>query len=119
VTPLRSRSDGRRPAGFSFVNLRYKPHVVLTAGCSRWNQGIDVVVEGEAAQLTDYAELGKFATAFAAKWDGRWQFAVGAGGFRDPDAGEGQSQAQVFSVTPAKVFAHAKGDPFGATRHKF
>jgi hypothetical protein len=25
----------------------------------------------------------------------------------------------VFSVTPAKVFAHSKGDPFGATRHKF
>jgi hypothetical protein len=24
-----------------------------------------------------------------------------------------------FSVTPAKVFAHAKGDPFGATTHKF
>ena len=25
----------------------------------------------------------------------------------------------VFSVTPAKVFAHAKGDPFGATTHRF
>lgn len=25
----------------------------------------------------------------------------------------------VFSVTPAKAYAHAKGDPFGATTHKF
>lgn len=25
----------------------------------------------------------------------------------------------VFSVTPVKVFAYAKGDPFGATRHRF
>jgi hypothetical protein len=25
----------------------------------------------------------------------------------------------VFSVTPAKVWAHAKGDPFGATAHRF
>jgi hypothetical protein len=25
----------------------------------------------------------------------------------------------VFSVTPVKVFAHAKGDPFGMTRHLF
>jgi hypothetical protein len=25
----------------------------------------------------------------------------------------------VFSVKPAKVFAHAKGDPFGATTHRF
>src|SRR5260370_2300951 len=42
-----------------FVNLRSNPHVVLTAGCSRWDQGIDVVVEGEAAQVTDDAELGE------------------------------------------------------------
>jgi hypothetical protein len=25
----------------------------------------------------------------------------------------------VFSVTPIKVFAHAKGDPFGEARHRF
>jgi hypothetical protein len=25
----------------------------------------------------------------------------------------------VFSVASAKVFAYAKGDPFGATRHRF
>jgi hypothetical protein len=25
----------------------------------------------------------------------------------------------VFSVTPVKVFTHAKGDPFGATAHRF
>jgi hypothetical protein len=25
----------------------------------------------------------------------------------------------VFSITPAKVFAHAKGDPFSATKHRF
>jgi hypothetical protein len=38
------------------------------------------------------------------------------GCFRDPD---GSGEAMVFSVTPAKVFAHAKGDPFGATTHRF
>jgi hypothetical protein len=27
--------------------------------------------------------------------------------------------AQVFTVTPVKVFAHAKGDPFGATSYRF
>jgi hypothetical protein len=31
----------------------------------------------------------------------------------------GDGAATVYSVTPAKVFAHAKGDPFGATRHSF
>jgi hypothetical protein len=29
------------------------------------------------------------------------------------------SASMVFAVSPAKVFAHAKGDPFGATTHKF
>ena len=102
-----------------FLNLRANPHVVMITGCNSWDRGIDVVVEGEAVQVTDDAELGKLAAAFTAKWDGRWQFAVGGGGFRDPGSDAGPSQAQVFAVTPAKVFAHAKGDPFGATRHKF
>jgi uncharacterized pyridoxamine 5'-phosphate oxidase family protein len=102
-----------------FLNLRSNPQVVLITGCNSWDRGIDVVIEGKAAQVTDDAELSKLAAAFAAKWDGRWQFAVGGGGFRDPGSGDGPCQAQVFSVAPAKVFAHAKGDPFGATRHKF
>jgi hypothetical protein len=38
------------------------------------------------------------------------------GCFRDLD---GAGEAMVFSVTPAKVFAYAKGDPFGATTHRF
>ena len=31
----------------------------------------------------------------------------------------GGGAAMVFAVTPAKVFTHTKGDPFGATTHKF
>jgi hypothetical protein len=27
--------------------------------------------------------------------------------------------SEVFSVAPAKVFAHAKGEPYGATTHRF
>jgi len=99
-----------------FVNLRANPHVVLITGCNSWDRGVDVVIEGEAAQVTDDAELSKLAAAFAAKWDGRWQFTGQRGAFRDL---EGNGEAMVFSVTPAKVWAHAKGDPFGATRHKF
>ena len=102
-----------------FVNMRSNPQVVMITGCNSWERGIDVVVEGEARQVTVDVELGKLASAFAAKWDGRWQFAPGGGGFREPGSGDGPSQAQVFSVTPAKVWAHAKGDPFGATRYKF
>jgi hypothetical protein len=88
----------------------------LTTGCNRWDQGLDVVVEGDAVQVTDDAVLSRVAAAFAVKWDGRWQFTARDGCFRGPD---GSGEAMVFSVTPVKVFAHAKGDPFGATKHTF
>lgn len=99
-----------------FANLRANPHVVLTTGCNRWDQGLDVVVEGDAVQVTDDAVLSRVAGAFAGKWDGRWQFSARDGAFRGVDR---SGEAMVFSVTPDKVFAHAKGDPFGATVHRF
>ena len=99
-----------------FANLRANPHVVLTTGWNGWDQGLDVVVEGDAVQITDDAVLAQAAKAFAAKWNGRWQFAARDGAFRDPD---GNGGAMAFSVTPVKVWAHAKGDPFGHTRHRF
>ena len=99
-----------------FANLRANPHVVLTTGCNRWDQGLDVVVEGDAVQVTDDTVLARIAKAFTAKWDGRWQFAARGGCFRGAD---GSGEAMVFSVAPVKVFAHAKGDPFGATVHRF
>lgn len=99
-----------------YVNLSTNPHVVLTTGNSDWDRGIDVVVEGEAVRVTDDAALAEAAQAFAAKWDGRWQWVAQDGCFRDADGG---GEADVFSVAPVKVFAHAKGDPFGQTRHRF
>lgn len=99
-----------------FANLRANPRVVLTTGCSRWDQGLDVVVEGEAVPVTDDATLSRVAAAFASRWDGRWQWIARDGAFRGHD---GSGGALVFRVTPVKVFAHAKGDPFGETRHRF
>ena len=99
-----------------FANLQANPHVVMTTGCNAWDGGMDVVVEGEAVQVTDDTVLARVAEAFAPKWDGRWQWTARDGAFRDPDGGR---KAMVFSVVPVKVFAHAKGDPFGETRHTF
>jgi nitroimidazol reductase NimA-like FMN-containing flavoprotein (pyridoxamine 5'-phosphate oxidase superfamily) len=98
-----------------FVNLSANPHVVLTTGCGSWDNGLDVVVEGEAVPVTSDAVLKRVAEAFTAKWDGRWQYEVREGSFHHPGGGA----AMVFSVAPVKVFAHAKGDPFGATTHRF
>jgi general stress protein 26 len=98
------------------VNMRANPHVVLITGCNHWDHGLDVVVEGDATHITDDLVLARVAEAFAAKWDGRWQWTARDGAFRD--AG-GHAEAIVFFVRPVKVFAHSKGDPFGETRHRF
>jgi hypothetical protein len=88
--------------------------VVLTTGCNRWDGGLDVVLEGEAVRVTDEDLLKHLAEVWTTKWDGRWQFTVRDGAFEDDG-----SASHVHSVTPAKIFAYAKGDPFGQTRHRF
>jgi nitroimidazol reductase NimA-like FMN-containing flavoprotein (pyridoxamine 5'-phosphate oxidase superfamily) len=99
------------------ANLRANPHVVLTTVCNRWDRGLDVVVEGDAVRVTDKDTLERLAEVWATKWDGRWQLSVHDGGFRNRNMNDFPSL--VFTVTPTKIHAHAKGDPFGATTHKF
>ena len=94
------------------VNLASNPHVVVTTGCNQWDRGLDVMVEGEARPVTDRATLERLAAAWAAKWDGSWQYEVADGGFRH-DAG---GLALVFAIRPAKVLAFGKGT-FTHTRH--
>jgi hypothetical protein len=72
-----------------------------------------VVVEGEAARVTDARQLDRLAAAWAQKWDGRWQYEVSQDGFQH-DA----RTALVFAVRPTKVLAFTKGD-FSHTRHRF
>jgi general stress protein 26 len=100
-----------------FANLRTNPSVVLLTGCNQWDRGVDIVVEGDAVQVTDRATLELLATAWAPKWDGRWQLTAADGGFRHE--GSEDHVSEVFSVVPSTVYAYAKGDPFGQTRHRF
>jgi hypothetical protein len=48
------------------------------------------------------------------KWDGRWHFEAIDGAFHHEDGGD----ALVFSVTPDKLLAFAKGERFSQTRHR-
>ena len=98
------------------VNLAGNPQVILTTGCSQWDAGVDVVVEGEAVRVTDDSTLQRLAAAWAAKWDGRWQFAVRDGCFQHDE--EHDAPVPVFSVRPARVLAFAKGG-FSHTVHRF
>jgi general stress protein 26 len=95
------------------INLRGNTHVILTTGCNQWDRGLDVVVEGDAVQVTDDAVLERLAEAWTTKWDGRWQFEARSGAFHH-EVGE----ALVFSVMPTSVLAFGKGN-FSHTRHRF
>lgn len=96
------------------VNLAGNPNVVLTIGCSRWEEGVDVVVEGRAARITDEATLGRLSETWKGKWDGRWEFEVTDEGFENEIGGI----ALVFGVEPTKVLAFGKGT-FSHTRYRF
>jgi general stress protein 26 len=97
-----------------FINLRGNPHVILTTGCNQWDEGLDVVVEGDAVQVTDAGMLDRLAEAWTTKWDGRWRFEARDGAFHHLEG----SEALVFSVAPTKVLAFGKGT-FTHTRHRF
>lgn len=97
------------------LNLRGNPHVILTTGCNRWEDGLDVVVEGDAVQVSDETLLGRLAQAWARKWDGRWTFEAREGAFRGEPGG---GPVLVYGVAPAKILAFAKGN-FSHTRHRF
>lgn len=99
-----------------WLNLLTNPNVVLTTGCNTWDRGIDVVVEGTAVRVTDKAVLDGLTGLWAEKWDGRWELTAVEGGIGTEESGV---TSHLFTVTPTRVFAHAKGDPFGATTHRF
>jgi hypothetical protein len=50
-------------------------------GCNRWDEGVDVVVEGDAVRVTDDAMLERLVEAWTSKWDGRWRYEVRDGAF--------------------------------------
>jgi general stress protein 26 len=95
------------------LNLRGNPHVILTTGCNQWDAGLDVVVEGDAVQLSDDTVLGRLSEAWGRKWDGRWQFEA-----RDGALHAGPDAVLVYAVRPIKILAFAKGT-FSHTRHRF
>ena len=94
-------------------NLESNNHVALTTGENTWARGLDVVVEGSAARVTDREVLQRLAGAYKAKYGSDWHFDVGDGVFLH----SGDSEAAVFRVEAAKVLAFAK-DPHGQTTYR-
>ena len=95
------------------VNLAGNRHCALTTGTNAWKKGLDVIVEGDAARVTDAIRLQRLADAWSAKYHGDWHFDVANGAFQ----GEG-GEALVFEIVPTKVLAFVKGE-FAQTRFRF
>ncbi|MFD3698284.1 pyridoxamine 5'-phosphate oxidase family protein [Streptomyces sp. NPDC058646] len=95
-------------------NLEKNAHVALTTGRNTLHEGLDLVVEGRAARVTDPARLSVLAAAWEEKYGSDWHFDVGDGVFTAPGSGE----ALVFAVTPDTVFGFGKG-AYSQTRWSF
>jgi nitroimidazol reductase NimA-like FMN-containing flavoprotein (pyridoxamine 5'-phosphate oxidase superfamily) len=101
-------------------NLRGNTSCVMTTGCNAFRSGTDVVLEGEATNVTDDAMLQRVADALLAKYD--WPYRVKNGALEEvgrPDEGESRGVAIVFRVTPSTIFAYGRGTSFSATRYRF
>jgi nitroimidazol reductase NimA-like FMN-containing flavoprotein (pyridoxamine 5'-phosphate oxidase superfamily) len=101
-------------------NLRDNASCVMTTGCNAFRSGTDIVLEGEATNVTDDATLQRVADALLAKYD--WPYRVKDGALEEvgrPDEGESRGVAIVFRVTPSTIFAYGRGASFSATRYRF
>lgn len=95
-------------------NLEKNAHCVLNTGCDKLDEGLDLVVEGDAVRLTDRAKLQRVADAFTAKYPEPFQFKVKDDGF-DSDG----ETALVFEIKAIKVLGFGKGETYSQTRWRF
>jgi hypothetical protein len=94
-------------------NLARDPRCVLATGTSRLDAGLDVVVEGTVGRVTERPALFRLAQLWKERLD--WDFQVGDEGFSD---GAGHN-GLVYALTPAKILAFGKGEPYSQTRFVF
>ena len=90
-------------------------HVIVTAGNSGWD-GLDVILEGEAIEVTETDRLARLVDAYAEKYDDWFGFRLVDGQF----IGDGSDDpGLVYAVRARKAFGFAKGTTFSQTRWKF
>jgi len=95
-------------------NLERNRHCILTTGCNDIDEGLDVVVEGDAVRLTEETALHRVAELYESKYGPEWHFDVKDGAFA-----HSAGTALVFEVAPRKAFGFRKGDEFSQTRWRF
>jgi hypothetical protein len=102
------------PGTLKSRNLAQNPSCVLSAALA----GLDLVVEGTAARVTDEATLRRIAERYAAQgWPARVHDDSITAEYSAPSAGP--PPWDLYTVTPAAAFGVATAEPSGATRWRF
>ena len=97
-------------------NLAQNAHCILTTGRNALNEeGLDLVVEGDAVRVTDNAQLQRVADRYEAKYGSTWHYDVRDGTF----IGSEDNVVLVFEVAPTTAFGFGKGAVFSQTRWRF
>jgi general stress protein 26 len=94
------------------LNLISNPQCILTTGCNDLNDGLDVVVEGQASPVTDEATLQRVADTFSAKYPEPFKFTVA-------DFHGGGGDALLFRIEPRKAFGFRHMPSSSQTRWLF
>jgi general stress protein 26 len=97
-------------------NIEHNRHCILTTGTNVLGEGLDIVVEGDAVQVTDDARLRRLADLHESKYGEDWRYGVRDGLFTHSN---GEGVALVFQVAPRKAFGFRRGDEFSQTRWRF
>ena len=103
------------PKALKAKNLAQNPHCVITAT----SDDLDIVVEGDAAKVTDEAELQRIAEAYIDKYG--WPVTVRDGAFDAPFGAPtaGPPPYELYEITVETVFGLGTSEPFGSGRFRF
>jgi len=102
------------PASRKGRNLASNSHCVIATDA----HDSDLIVEGEAAKVSDEAKLSRVAELYASKYD--WHVAIRDGAFfGDGAPTAGPPPYEVYEVTANVVFAFCKDESFSPTRWRF
>ena len=97
-------------------NIAENAHVILTTGRNTMHEdGLDLVLEGDAIRVTDTAALKRIADRYKQKYGPEWHFDVENQAF----TGQEGNVALVFAVAPTTAFGFGKGSTFSQTRWQF
>jgi nitroimidazol reductase NimA-like FMN-containing flavoprotein (pyridoxamine 5'-phosphate oxidase superfamily) len=99
-------------------NLEHNGHCVITTGRNTLDEGLDVVVEGDAFAVADPVQRQRVADRFAEKYLPRERASVFHEGLRDGTFITEDRTTVLYEVRPSVAFGFGKG-AFSQTRWRF